>query len=88
MNRRNYGGTSGVIIDLCKADGLWFDADELARILAWIRSGGVEKAREKKKEQDSTSDEYAGLPARFVMGAPHTGFFGDLLGLLFRIGMR
>ncbi|HSQ58664.1 MAG TPA: zf-TFIIB domain-containing protein, partial [Gemmata sp.] len=33
MNRRNYGGNSGVIIDLCREDGIWFDADELARIL-------------------------------------------------------
>jgi len=43
MLRRNYGH-SGVIVDICKQHGVWFDADELPRILAWIRSGGMAKA--------------------------------------------
>ena len=46
MYRRNYGRRSGVIIDLCKKHGAWFDADELPRILNWIRSGGLLKANE------------------------------------------
>ncbi len=40
MNRLNYGHTSGVIVNFCKDHGIWFDADELARILAWLRDGG------------------------------------------------
>ena len=84
MNRRNYGGTSGVIIDLCKGDGIWFDADELARILAWIHSGGVERAREKKKEQESSGDGAVWLPDGTVMGPPQPGFFGFLLDLAVR----
>jgi Zn-finger nucleic acid-binding protein len=40
MTRRHYGRTSGVIVDFCKDHGVWFDADELAQILSWIRSGG------------------------------------------------
>jgi Zn-finger nucleic acid-binding protein len=39
MNRDNYAHRSGVIIDICKEHGVWFDADELARILDWVRSG-------------------------------------------------
>ena len=39
-NRVNYGHASGVIIDVCKDHGIWFDANELARILAWVRAGG------------------------------------------------
>jgi Zn-finger nucleic acid-binding protein len=39
MNRDNYAHRSGVIIDICKDHGVWFDADELARILDWVRSG-------------------------------------------------
>jgi Zn-finger nucleic acid-binding protein len=42
MVRRNYAHASGVIIDLCREHGVWFDADELARILAWVRAGGKE----------------------------------------------
>ncbi len=44
MLRRNQGGRSGVLIDLCHAHGLWFDAEELDRILDWLRGGGAEAA--------------------------------------------
>jgi Zn-finger nucleic acid-binding protein len=40
MNRRNFGKGSGVIIDACKQHGIWFDAEELERVLAWIHRGG------------------------------------------------
>jgi Zn-finger nucleic acid-binding protein len=45
MNRRLYGKNSGVILDSCKEHGIWFDAEELARILVWIRAGGGDKAK-------------------------------------------
>jgi Zn-finger nucleic acid-binding protein len=53
MNRRNYGGNSGVIIDQCREDGFWFDADELARILTWVRAGGVERPKPEPKPVDT-----------------------------------
>jgi Zn-finger nucleic acid-binding protein len=43
MVRRNYGRDSGVIVDLCREHGIWFDAEELARVLAWLRAGGRER---------------------------------------------
>ena len=46
MTRRNYARQSGVIIDVCPAHGLWFDHDELRRIVEFIRTGGLEAARE------------------------------------------
>jgi len=46
MVRRNFGrGKSGVIVDICGSHGIWFDADELSHLIAWIRSGGLEAAR-------------------------------------------
>ena len=45
MNRRNFGDRSGVILDLCSPHGVWFDADELARVLDWVRAGGLRAAR-------------------------------------------
>ena len=48
MHRRNFGRRSGVIVDICKDHGVWFDADELPRILDWIRSGGLAKAAEQR----------------------------------------
>lgn len=46
MNRQNYGRRSGVILDVCRQHGVWCDTDELDRVLAWIRSGGLEGVKE------------------------------------------
>jgi Zn-finger nucleic acid-binding protein len=56
MHRRNYGRRSGVIIDICKDHGAWFDADELPRILAWIRSGGQAKAEAQRARQEAREE--------------------------------
>ena len=45
MNRVNFAHCSGVIVDVCRADGTWFDKDELRRIIEFIRNGGLDKAR-------------------------------------------
>ena len=49
MNRANFARCSGVIIDLCKQHGIWFDRNELSRIVEFIRSGGLEMSRAKEK---------------------------------------
>jgi Zn-finger nucleic acid-binding protein len=49
MNRANFARCSGVIIDLCKQHGIWFDRDELSHIVEFIRSGGMEAMRAKEK---------------------------------------
>lgn len=46
MTRRNFGGRSGVVVDVCGRHGVWFDAEELAQLLAWARAGGLEAARD------------------------------------------
>ncbi len=47
MNRVNFANASGVIIDVCKPHGSWFDAEELAAIAAFVRDGGLDAARER-----------------------------------------
>ncbi len=49
MNRNNFARSSGVIVDICKNHGIWFDAEELPRIIAFIRKGGLDYARQKEK---------------------------------------
>ena len=49
MNRANFARCSGVIIDLCKQHGVWFDRNELSRIVEFIRAGGLEMSRAKEK---------------------------------------
>ncbi len=52
MNRRNYGYASGAIVDYCREHGIWFDADELPRILEFIQAGGLEQARRERLAAD------------------------------------
>mgnify|MGYP006270512931 CR=1 FL=1 len=41
MNRNNYR-RSGIIIDVCRTHGIWFDAHELEDIIGFMRRQGVE----------------------------------------------
>ena len=49
MNRSNFAKASGVIIDICKQHGVWFDAGELPRIIEFIQKGGMDMARQREK---------------------------------------
>ena len=49
MNRLNFARCSGVIVDICKKHGTWFDRDELSRIVEFISGGGLNAARAKEK---------------------------------------
>ncbi|MDX6531899.1 MAG: hypothetical protein QOH41_4189 [Blastocatellia bacterium] len=51
MNRINFARCSGVIVDVCKGHGTWFDRDELSSIVQFIRGGGLEVARQKEKTE-------------------------------------
>ncbi len=48
MNRNNFASSSGVIIDICKQHGVWFDAEELPKIIEFIRQGGLDHQRQKE----------------------------------------
>ena len=50
MNRVNFAHASGVILDICKAHGVWCDRDELRRIVEFIRAGGLDASRERDRE--------------------------------------
>ena len=52
MNRKNFGGASGVIVDVCAKHGTWFDADELPQVLEFVRTGGLVHERERELERD------------------------------------
>jgi Zn-finger nucleic acid-binding protein len=51
MNRINFAHCSGVIVDVCKGHGTWFDRDELSGIVQFIRGGGLEVSRQKEKAE-------------------------------------
>jgi len=82
MNRTNYARTSGVILDVCKDHGLWFDRDELRRVLQFIEAGGLDKnrARELQELEDKRHQAVADIPQQsWGMGdIPHSSREGLL----------
>ncbi len=51
MNRSNYGGGSGIVLDACRDHGLWFDRGELAAIVEFLEKGGWDRIRAREKEK-------------------------------------
>jgi Zn-finger nucleic acid-binding protein len=45
MNRRQFAQGAGVIIDVCKAHGTFFDAGELPVVIEFVMGGGLERAQ-------------------------------------------
>jgi Zn-finger nucleic acid-binding protein len=62
MNRSNYGGGSGVIVDVCGPHGVFFDRGELTRIVDFLENGGWERVR--KREKDRMEEEISALENR------------------------
>lgn len=80
MNPINYARRSGVIVDVCRAHGTWFDADELNKVLEFNASGGVEKSRLRDVEaarmqlqNERLAVEMARAKARFEVQSHATG---------------
>jgi Zn-finger nucleic acid-binding protein len=90
MNRKNFGGASGVIVDVCARHGTWFDAGELPQVLAFVKSGGLvrERAREHERLRQARAHEreQAGAPSpaplafdSLATSGEHGSFAKDLL---------
>ncbi len=43
MNRVNFGRTSGIVVDVCKGHGVWFEGDQLRETLAFVARGGLQQ---------------------------------------------
>ncbi len=72
MNRVNFSRVSGVVLDVCKAHGTYFDAGELHRVMRFIEDGGVDRARE--KERNELEDER--WRAKMLRDSPTVPAFG------------
>jgi Zn-finger nucleic acid-binding protein len=80
MNRINFAKRSGVVLDSCAHHGTWFDADELRRVVEFIRSGGLDKQR--ANERMYLAEERRLLEMKQRMGDPsvHESFQRDNAG--------
>lgn len=54
MNRKNFGESSGVIVDVCSTHGFWFDSGELPRVLKFVEQGGLARARHTTSSRNSS----------------------------------
>ena len=50
MNRVNFARSSGIVLDICRAHGVWLDVHELRRVLEFLRAGGLRQARAREKQ--------------------------------------
>jgi len=51
MNRRPFATGTGVIIDMCRTQGTFFDAGELPLIIDFVMNGGLERAERKELDR-------------------------------------
>jgi len=51
MNRMNYAGRSGIVINICRAHGVWLDRNEMRQIVDFISAGGLDRARQMETEE-------------------------------------
>jgi Zn-finger nucleic acid-binding protein len=98
MNRVNFARYSGVIMDVCKEHGTYFDRDELRRIVTFIRGGGLEKSRERQRErlveeqqrlrrvQLDLEQERRKAQPQYVHVVGRDNALGDLLAEMFGLG--
>lgn len=49
MNRQNFARISGVVLDVCRGHGVWFNHGELTQIVEFIGAGGLGRARERER---------------------------------------
>ena len=76
MNRINFARCSGVVVDVCRGHGTWFDRDELRGIVEFIRAGGLELSRQKEKRELEYEREQ--LRAQQMISGPRSEVYGSL----------
>ena len=89
MNRSNFGGGSGVIVDVCGPHGAFLDRGELTRIVDFVEKGGWERV--KKRDKDRMEEEISALESRkraVVRDKPAGGGAGSRGGISFEGDLR
>ena len=92
MNRKLFAAGAGVIVDVCRTHGTFFDAGELPRIVEFVMQGGLEAAQKKEIERMRRDLEHekasASMPAMSFTpsyGLQSSERGGALIDLLFSL---
>jgi Zn-finger nucleic acid-binding protein/RNA polymerase subunit RPABC4/transcription elongation factor Spt4 len=51
MGRINYFHHSGIVLNICRPHGMWLERDQIRQVVEFIRSGGVDRARQIETEE-------------------------------------
>ncbi|HEU0029802.1 MAG TPA: zf-TFIIB domain-containing protein [Kofleriaceae bacterium] len=94
MNRKLFAAGSGVIIDMCRKHGTFFDVGELPKIIEFVMQGGLEIAERKEIDRARAAAQRERFAANAAMAAAagssmelqhrQSTAFVDLLISLFR----
>lgn len=76
MNRVAFGFRSGVVVDQCKAHGVWLDNGELIQLMEWKRAGGqmLDEQRERKRQDEQQKSR---TTERNLAGVYHVTYGGE-----------
>jgi Zn-finger nucleic acid-binding protein len=92
MNRKNFAQRSGVVLDICRPHGIWFDADELGKVIAFVLRGGLDEAKRRDAEEVSRQLRQRRVEAAVMAEPPPTSakvpklvdvFLDGVISLLF-----
>ena len=77
MNRVNFGRRSGVVVDVCKQHGTWFDAGELTTAIEFVTSGGYGESK-RLEAAELAREKAPPAPALYdtAESAPEPGWWG------------
>lgn len=84
MNRKLFATGSGVVVDVCKPHGTFFDVGELPAIIEFARNGGLAKAAEKDAAREREQARREAMRKRSVSGVIDDGAaLSDVLWFVF-----
>ncbi len=79
MNRVNFGRKSGVVVDVCKLHGTWFDSGELTQAVEWVASGGLELAKKQLAARDRDREAARDEHFKKAQAAAHVAMMNESL---------
>lgn len=56
MNRVNFGYRSGVVVDQCRAHGVWLDSGEITHLMEWKKAGGQLWDQQQRLQQQTRAE--------------------------------
>jgi Zn-finger nucleic acid-binding protein len=90
MNRVRFATSSGVVVDQCRAHGVWLDNGELIHLMEWKRAGGqlLTDQRDQARREEQAAAARTRAPLRFGSQEPanadHSDMLSSVLAWLFK----